>query len=237
MTIELLNKDFRDFLAEAPSDLLNEVTCITDPPYNIAFRYNTYKDDLSEDEYIEMLGALKGMKAAVIHYPIPTVESVVPALGTPNDMLFWCYPSNLPHQTRIISIYETKADRNAVKQPYRNPKDKRIQALIESGSEGARMYDWFDDIAPVKNVSKEKGIHPCPVPVALMERIILMTTHPGDTVFDPFMGSGTTAIAAIKTSRNFVGCEIDPVYFREAESRIRAQLLSVYDKPGLMSVS
>lgn len=224
MSIQLINKDFRDYLAEAPREEREKLIIITDPPYNIGFRYNSYADKLPAEEYIKMLGNLKGLKGAIIHYPIPTIESVVPALGTPSDMLFWCYNSNLPHQTRIISIYGTKADRTAVRQPYRNPNDKRIQARIEAGSQGARMYDWFSDIALVKNVSREKGVHPCPVPVALMERIILMTTKPGDTVFDPFAGGGTTGIAAINTGRNFVGCEIDPLYFAECEARISEQV-------------
>ena len=47
-------------------------------------------------------------------------------------------------------------DFKKVKQPYKNLHDKRIKKLIENGSEGARLYDWFDDIELVKNVSKEK---------------------------------------------------------------------------------
>lgn len=224
MSIHIFNTDFRDFLAEKAGNLPENTTSITDPPYNIEFPYNKYNDNLSADEYIEMLGKLAGMKAVIIHYPIPTMRYIIPALGVPDDVMAWCYPSNLPHQMRLISYYGIKADRNAVKQPYRNPNDKRIQARIKAGSEGARMYDWFADISIVKNVSKEKGKHPCPVPVALMERIILMTTQPGDTVFDPFMGCGTTAVAAIKTGRNFVGCEIDPLYFAECEKRIAGEV-------------
>lgn len=222
MSIQLINKDFRAFLAEAPSEELEKLTFATDPPYNIGFPYNSYRDKLSNKEYINLLGELKGLKGAIIQYPIPTIESVVQALGTPSDMLFWCYASNLPHQTRVISIYGTKADLNAVHQPYRNPNDKRIKARIEAGSQGARMYDWFSDIAPVKNVSKQKGIHPSPVPVALMERIILMTTQPGDTVFDPFAGSGTTGVAAINTGRNFIGCEVDAAYYKYAVQRLKS---------------
>ena len=220
--IRLLNQDFRAFLAEEAGNLPENTVCITDPPYNIGYRYNSYKDKLSEEEYIDMLSSLKGLKTAIIHYPIPTIRYIVPALGVPDDMMFWCYRSNLLHQVRTISYYGMKADRNAVKQPYCNPNDKRIQKLIEGGSKGARMYDWFTDIQLVKNVSKEKGIHPCPVPIALMERLIKLTTKEGDTVFDPFMGCGTGAIAAMNTGRSFIGCEIDAVYFVECEARIQA---------------
>jgi site-specific DNA-methyltransferase (adenine-specific) len=53
-----------------------------------------------------------------------------------------------------------------------------------------------------------------------MERIILLTTNEGDTVIDPFLGSGTTALAALNTNRKFVGFELDPVYFELAAKRI-----------------
>ena len=197
---------------------------ISDPPYNIGFGYNTFKDNMSEEAYIKMLGALASLRAAIILYPRETMRYLVPALGAPDDVMIWCYASNLPRQARLINIYNTVADRTAVRQPYRNLSDKRIQARIEAGSKGARMYDWFTDINLVKNVSQEKGIHPCPVPVALMERIILMTTQPGDTVFDPFMGGGTTGIAALNTGRNFIGCELDGMYFKYAEERLAAHL-------------
>ncbi len=45
-------------------------------------------------------------------------------------------------------------------------------------------------------------------------------TQPGDTVLDPFMGSGTTGVACVRTGRNFIGIEIDPAYFKIAQERI-----------------
>lgn len=53
-----------------------------------------------------------------------------------------------------------------------------------------------------------------------MERIILLTTNEGDTVLDPFMGSGTTAIACLNTNRKFIGFEIDTMYYDMAQERI-----------------
>ena len=53
-----------------------------------------------------------------------------------------------------------------------------------------------------------------------MKRLIEMTTNEGDTILDPFMGSGTTGVACVQTGRNFIGIEIDPDYFAIAERRI-----------------
>lgn len=193
---------------------------VTDPPYNIGFNYNEYKDKLADEEYISLLGALKGFPTAMIHYPEETMRYIVPALGVPDEVCAWCYNSNLPKQFRLVNFFGCEVDFNKVKQPYKNPNDKRVRARIEAGSKGTRLYDWFSDIQLVKNVSKEKTIHPCPIPVALMERIILLTTEEGDTVMDPFMGCGSTAIACMNTGRNFIGFEIDEMYYTECNNRI-----------------
>ena len=63
--------------------------------------------------------------------------------------------------------------------------------------------------------------HPTEKPVGLMVWAILHTTNPGDTILDPFMGSGTTGVACIQTGRNFIGIEIDPTYYAIAERRIK----------------
>lgn len=66
----------------------------------------------------------------------------------------------------------------------------------------------------------ERNKHLTPKPVDLIQNIILHSTNKGDTVFDPFMGSGTTGVACVQTGRNFIGCELDPEYFAIAEKRI-----------------
>jgi DNA modification methylase len=62
--------------------------------------------------------------------------------------------------------------------------------------------------------------HPTQKPVELMTQLLQRYTQPGDTVFDPFMGSGTTGVACMQLGRNFIGCEIDERYFKIAQRRI-----------------
>ena len=64
-----------------------------------------------------------------------------------------------------------------------------------------------------------KNEHPAPFPVALIDRIISSTN--AEIVLDPFMGSGTTAVSALKNNRNFIGIELSPDYCRMAENRIK----------------
>ena len=74
-------------------------------------------------------------------------------------------------------------------------------------------------------VRGEMPNHPSPKPIEYMRKLISRVTRKGDTIFDPFMGSGTTGVAAIQLGRNFIGCEIDPDYFAIAEKRIKEATL------------
>jgi site-specific DNA-methyltransferase (adenine-specific) len=62
--------------------------------------------------------------------------------------------------------------------------------------------------------------HPAPFPVELPQRLIELYTYPGDLVLDPFMGSGSTAVAAVRTGRHYVGYDTDPAYVAAAEARV-----------------
>ena len=64
------------------------------------------------------------------------------------------------------------------------------------------------------------GWHPTQTPVALLERMVLAHTKPGDVVLDPFAGSGSTAIAALRNGRKFIGSENDKSYYEKSLIRI-----------------
>jgi adenine-specific DNA-methyltransferase len=74
----------------------------------------------------------------------------------------------------------------------------------------------------VKNNHVEKTVHPCQFPVELVERLVLSLTNQGDTVFDPFMGVGTTVVAALKNGRAGYGCDVVKEYVDVAWERVRA---------------
>lgn len=69
--------------------------------------------------------------------------------------------------------------------------------------------------------ASQKPNHPAEKPVDLLAWLILISTGEGDTVFDPFMGSGSTGVAAVKQGRKFLGIETNPDYFKIAERRIK----------------
>jgi len=76
-------------------------------------------------------------------------------------------------------------------------------------------------------VSGDKPDHPSPKPIDYMRKLIARISEPGDTILDPFMGSGTTGVACVQTGRNFIGIEIEPKYYELAEKRIAEAQLQI----------
>lgn len=87
-------------------------------------------------------------------------------------------------------------------------------------------YLWHGMIQ--KNMkNKERRYHPTQKPVSVMKKLVLDFTNSGDTILDPFMGSGTTGVACVETGRNFIGIEIDEGYFEIAKKRIETAQLQM----------
>lgn len=84
---------------------------------------------------------------------------------------------------------------------------------------GPLVPDVWNDIHRVKH-GKYRDDHPCQLPVPLIERLVLMTTDEGDIVLDPFIGSGTTAVASKKLGRNYIGFDLSDHYIKIGENNL-----------------
>lgn len=201
------------------------IVLVSDPPFNINYKYSTYKDNLDEDEYYEMLDFFfHDLPSVIIHYPENLYKLSFQIGKFPEKVISWVYNSNTGKQHRDIAFFDVKPDMGKVRQPYKNPNDKRIRERMARGCKGAKLYDWWE-INQVKNVSKEKTNHPCQMPLEVMKRIVGIL--PDDAlIIDPFMGSGTTGLAVIEmnkeqnVNRSFIGIELDEEYFEIAKQRI-----------------
>jgi site-specific DNA-methyltransferase (adenine-specific) len=105
----------------------------------------------------------------------------------------------------------------------KGPKSKHTfnyQAMRQEAG-GKQMKSVWRIQAPGRS-EKALGSHPTQKPVALLERIVLASSRPGDLVVDPFVGSGTTGLAAVKHGRRFVGIDLDPEFLDLARKRYEA---------------
>jgi len=112
---------------------------------------------------------------------------------------------------------------------YRTP-DVATRVLSVISGETHKM--WFQQIWEGLTGASTRH-HPAPYPVELAERLIRMFSFVGDTVLDPFMGTGSTTVAAAKTGRNSVGFEVDEHYFEMAHTRIANETSSLFSKTSI----
>lgn len=108
--------------------------------------------------------------------------------------------------------------------PYRQPTPlQRAGSIIPRDEFHEAMRQVWTDLP---GASRRSG-HPAPFPVSIARRLMLLHSYVEDTVLDPFVGSGSTTIAAAATHRNSIGYEIDPAYAEIAKRRIRAEAPTV----------
>ncbi len=112
---------------------------------------------------------------------------------------------------------------------YRTPDiSVKILSLISADNH----KKWFQQIWTGITGASTKH-HPAPYPSELAERLIRMFSFVGDTVLDPFLGTGTTSVAAAKWGRNSIGFEVDSHYFRLAQKRIAEETSSLFSKADI----
>ncbi|MBC7265106.1 MAG: site-specific DNA-methyltransferase [Chloroflexi bacterium] len=150
------------------------------------------------------------------------------------NRIVWHFGHGLHASKRFSGRYEvilwfTKGNEytfnlDAVRVPQKYPKKKYFKGPKRGQFSGHPLGKNPSDVWEIPNVKAnhvEKTIHPCQFPVELIERLVLAMTNEGDWVLDPFIGVGTTAIAALMHKRRAIGAEIVPEYVEIAKERIR----------------
>lgn len=149
------------------------------------------------------------------------------------NRIVWHYGHGLHARNRFSGRYETilwfvKGDEytfnlDPVRVPSKYPNKRHYKGPRKgelSGNPLGKNPSDLWDIPNVKHNHPEKTVHPCQFPIELAERLILALTNSGDTVLDPYVGVGSTAIAAILHERNALGCDTEMEYIQIARQRL-----------------
>lgn len=244
----LYQGDCLELLAQVPSKSVQLV--VTSPPYNIGKSYErrapleqylalqerVIKECvrvLSDDGNIcWQVGNYVGQDE-IIPLDIPLYTIFAQQGLKMRNRIVWHFEHGLHCSKRFSGRYETInwfAKNNShvfnldpVRVPQKYPQKKYFKGpkagQLSCHPLGKNPGDvWI--IPNVKHNHIEKTNHPCQFPVELIERLVLSMTNPGERVLDPFMGVGTTAIAAILHNRKAIGAEIMPEYVRIARQRV-----------------
>jgi adenine-specific DNA-methyltransferase len=250
--IVLYHGDCLKLLKAIPNDSLGLV--VTSPPYNIGKEYekrlklDSYLDQQTAviKECVRCLSPNGSICWQVGNYvdngsiiPLDTVlYPIFSALGLKmRNRIIWHFEHGL-HCTRRLSgryetvIWFTKSDDytfnlDPVRVPQKYPGKKYFKGpnagKYSCNPLGKNPGDlWI--IPNVKSNHVEKTDHPCQFPVELIERLVLSMTNEGDWVFDPFLGTGTSIIAAIRHKRRGAGADILQKYVHLAKRRIEQEL-------------
>jgi len=215
-----------------------------DPPFNLKKNYNSYSDSKEFKEYLEwceqwiyeMVRVTKPTGSIFIHN-IPKWLTYFSAFLNKyahfKHWIAWDAPtapmgkSLQPAHYGIL--FYTKKEKGAKIYELRHPhkRDRKYGHLLKDygGKKdglhpfGPLVSDVWTDIHRIKH-NRKRDLHPCQLPIHLMDRIILMTTDEGDIVLDPFSGTGTTAISAKRLGRKFIGFELDKTYLEISKEKL-----------------
>lgn len=194
----------------------------TDPPYSIGTtshgNIQTWLDNIMlypfwVEFFTQVKRLLKEDGAFYINCDWRTYPFIYPHCAsklTVRNLIVWDYEwikagSHYRFSHEFI-IYGTKSD--------------KTRRTFDPGKENRDVWR----IAPM-NFTRADKRHQAEKPEALIEKMITNSTKEGDTVLDPFMGSGTTAAVAKRLNRNYVGIELNPEYIKVSEDRIGSQLI------------
>ena len=149
------------------------------------------------------------------------------------NRVIWHFEHGLHCSKRLSGRYETiiwfsKSDDytfnlNPIRVPSKYPSKKHFKGPKAGQLSGNPLGKNPGDVwvfPNVKNNHVEKTIHPCQFPVELVERLVLSLTNDGDSVFDPYMGAGSSVVAAVKHGRHGFGCDVVKKYVDIAEQRV-----------------
>jgi site-specific DNA-methyltransferase (adenine-specific)/modification methylase len=174
---------------------------VTDPPYGISYKSPSGRGQTVRGDYPIIAGDSEPFDPS-------------PFLGYPQVVLFGAnhYADKLPPSAKWL-VWD-KRDGGTPN----NNSDCELAWVKVGGSARLIRHLWNGMLKASERESQR--VHPTQKPVAVMEWVIKQSTQPGQSVLDPFLGSGTTGVAAVNLARKFTGIEIDPKYFDVACKRI-----------------
>lgn len=213
-----------------------------DPPFNIGYTYDVYHDKKPYDHYVDwtcqwMTACKHALKPTGSFYIAigdeyaAEVRMIGRQLGlTLRNWIIWHYTFGQNMKAKFCRshahIFYFTCDAKAFTfndRQIRYPSARHTVYKDRRGHPLGRLPDdTWDEFPRVCGTFKERaGWHGCQMPEGLLARIIRTSSNEGDTVLDPFAGSGTTLATAAKLGRRFVGIDISPEYTRQCEIRVK----------------
>ena len=202
---------------------------VTDPPYLIKsmngggfIKNRPYKKDLDND-------LIKGFSESILDELCRVMKKI--------NIYIWCSKEQIAW---LLSYFQNKgANIDLLTWHKTNPTPAcnnnylpDTEYIVFAREKGVKIYGTYQTkkkyyITPINSKDKKLYNHPTVKPLEIIQNFIINSSLEGEIVLDPFIGSGTTAVACINTNRNYIGFEIDERYYKIAEKRINDSLFGV----------
>lgn len=242
-------QDNLEFMRSLPAESMKLI--VTSPPYNLGKEYETKKSlDVyleAQRETIKEAVRLLHKQGSICWqignyvedgevYPLDILlYPVFKEAGLQlRNRIIWSFGHGLHCQKRLSGRHETilwftktedyTFNLDGVRVPSKYPNKKHFKGPNKGKLSGNPLGKNPSDVWEIPNVKSnhvEKIDHPCQFPVGLVERLVLALTHEGESVLDPYLGVGSSAIAALRNKRKAYGCDIVPEYIELALERIK----------------
>ncbi len=241
--VKIINDDFlkTTLIKESSVDLI-----VTSPPYNVEIGYNNYDDSIDYQKYLvftekwlkKAYTLLKEDGRFCLNIPLDKnkggQQSVYADIVNIAKQVGFKYHSTIIWNEQNISRRTAWGSWLSASAPYVIAPVEMIVVLYklkwkkESGSKISdiskdEFVEWTNGVWTFPGESKKRVRHPAPFPVELPRRCIKLFSFVGDTVLDPFLGSGTTLLATLQTDRIGIGVEIDKNYCALSLKRLKVE--------------
>ena len=236
-----------DFIEKSSIDLI-----VTSPPYNVDIKYNSHNDEVSYPEYLEFTRNwlsrcfewLKSDGRLCLNIPLDKNKGGQQSVGA--DITNIAKQIGFKYHSTII-WNEGNISRRTAWGSFQSPSAPYVIAPVElivilykenwkkekqnkaSDITKKEFIEWTNGLWTFTGESKKRVGHPAPFPVELPRRCIKLFSYVDDVVLDPFMGSGTTLIAAHQNKRKSIGIDIDKEYCSLAKNRLVNEA-KIFDK-------
>ena len=234
-------------LASLPAASVDAV--FADPPYNLQLQGDLKRPDDSKVDAVDdtwdqfdsfeaydaftrawLLGCRRVLKPSGTLWVIGSYHNIFRVGSILQDLGFWMLNDIIWRKTNPMPNFRGRRFQNAHETLIWAARDKNAkgytfnyEALKSANEDLQARSDWLLPLCTgnerLKNANGAK-VHPTQKPEALLARVLLSSTKPGDTILDPFFGTGTTGAVAKLLGRQFIGIERDPAYAAAAEERI-----------------
>lgn len=239
-SIQIYNADFlrTNCVKQGTIDLI-----VTSPPYNVGIKYNSHDDKMFYDDYLSFTRKwlakcyklVKEDGRFCLNIPLDKnkggQQSVCADITTIAKQVGWKYHSTIIWNEQNISRRTAWGSWLSASAPFviapvevivilYKDRWKKTSGSRKSDISKEEFMEWTNGVWNFMGESKKRVGHPAPFPVELPRRCIKLFSFVGDTVLDPFLGSGSTLIACVLTDRKGIGVEIDKNYCEIAKKRV-----------------